>query len=126
MVRAVDQLLEKDKVFNEATFDSVLNTINPGPTQRSRIKEACAIAAYHEQTAFPVIQTLVCDDAPQFKLLTKELALCWIHDGRHYKKLHPIVPLHQSILDDFLSQYWLFTISSLLIKKNLIPLKSVY
>ena len=50
----------------------------------------------------------VCDDAPQFKLLTKNLALCWIHDGRHYKKLHPIVPLHQSILDDFLSQYWLF------------------
>ncbi len=50
----------------------------------------------------------VCDDAPQFKLLTKKLALCWIHDGRHYKKLHPIVPLHQSILDDFLSQYWLF------------------
>ena len=108
MVRAVDQLLEKDKVFDEATFDFVLNTINPGPTQRSRIKEACAIAAYHEQTAFPVIQTLVCDDAPQFKLLTKELALCWIHDGRHYKKLHPIVPLHQSILDDFLSRYWLF------------------
>ena len=108
MVRVVDQLLEKDNVFDEATFDALLNTINPGPTQRSRIKEACAIAAYHEQTAFPVIQTLVCDDAPQFKLLTKELALCWVHDGRHYKKLHPIVPLHQSVLDDFLSWYWLF------------------
>ena len=108
IIRVVDQLLEKDKVFDEVTFDSLLNTINPGPIQRSRIKEACAIAAYHEQTNFPVIQTLVCDDAPQFKLLTKELALCWIHDGRHYKKLHPIVPLHQSILDDFLSQYWLF------------------
>jgi hypothetical protein len=108
IVRAVDQLLEKDSVFDEATFDSLLNTINPGSTQRSRIKEACAIAAYHEQTDFPIIQTLVCDDAPQFKLLTKELALCWIHDGRHYKKLHPVVPLHQSILDDFLSQYWIF------------------
>lgn len=108
MIQAVDQLLEKGKVLDEAIFDPLLNTINPGPTQRSRIKEACAIAAYHEQTTFPVIQTLVCDDAPQFKLLTKNLALCWIHDGRHYKKLHPIVPLHQSILDDFLSQYWLF------------------
>jgi len=108
IVLAVDQFLEKDKVFDEATFELRLKTINPGPTQRSRIKEACAIAAYHVQTTFPVIQTLVCDDAPQFKLLTKELALCWIHDGRHYKKLHPIVPLHQSILDNFLSQYWLF------------------
>jgi len=108
MLQAVAQLLEKDKVFDEAIFDALLNTINPGPTQRSRIKEACAIAAYHEQTAFPIIQTLVCDDAPQFKLLTKELALCWIHDGRHYKKLHPVIPLYQRSLDDFLSRYWLF------------------
>ena len=108
ILQSVDDFLEKDKVFNEAIFDSLLDAISPGPKQRSRIKEACAIAAYQKQTDFPIIQTLVCDDAPQFKLLTEELALCWIHDGRHYKKLHPIVPLHQSILDNFLTQYWLF------------------
>ena len=32
------------------------------------------------------IGTLICDDAPQFKLLTETLGLCWIHDGRYYKK----------------------------------------
>jgi len=108
ILKEVDKHLEKNQLFDEEAFDSLLNIINPGLQQRSRIKEACAIAAYQEQTHFPVIRTLVCDDAPQFKLLTEELALCWIHDGRHYKKLHPIVPLHQSILDDFLSQYWLY------------------
>ena len=108
MVQATDDLLDKGRVFDEGALDSLLNTIRAGPNQRSRIKEACAIAAYREQTHFPVIQTLVCDDAPQFKLLTKELALCWVHDGRHYKKLHPIVHLHQNILDDFLSRYWLY------------------
>jgi hypothetical protein len=53
------------------------------------------VAAYHAQLEFPVIQLLVCDDAPQFNWLTAELALCWVHEGRHYKKLAPCVPHHQ-------------------------------
>lgn len=53
-----------------------------------------------------MIQTLVCDDAPQFKLLTNDLALCWIHEARHYKKLSPYVACHQKILDKFLDDFW--------------------
>ncbi|WP_238360655.1 hypothetical protein [Iningainema tapete] len=49
-----------------------------------------------------MVQALVCDDAPQFKLLTTELALCWDHVGRHYKKLRPMVAYHQKLLDKFL------------------------
>lgn len=106
--KAVDKRLEKGVCFDESTFDALLDTLKPGPQQRTRIKEACAIAAYREQTTIPVIETLVCDDAPQFKLLTRHIALCWIHDGRHYKKLRPIVPQHKMSLDKFLTQYWLF------------------
>jgi len=32
---------------------------------------------------------LLCDDAKQFKRITEILALCWVHEGRHYKKLNP-------------------------------------
>jgi len=106
--KAVDELIEKDKEYDEASFDSLLETVKPGPQQRTRIKEACAIAAYRQQTKIPVIEKLVCDDAPQFKLLTQELGLCWVHDGRHYKKLNPVVPQHQKTLDEFLTKYWLF------------------
>ena len=53
-----------------------------------------------------MVRTLVCDDAPQFKLLTENLALCWIHEGRHYKKMDPFVPCHQKILDKFLEEFW--------------------
>ncbi|OGX04344.1 MAG: hypothetical protein A3G87_04060 [Omnitrophica bacterium RIFCSPLOWO2_12_FULL_50_11] len=49
---------------------------------------------------------MVVDDAPQFKLLTEELALCWVHDGRHDKNLTPIISDHQKALEDFLTQYW--------------------
>merc|ERR1711978_328270 len=44
--------------------------------------------------------------APQFKLLTDELALCWVHEGRHYKKLSPYIAYHQKILDNFLDRFW--------------------
>ena len=53
-----------------------------------------------------MVRTLVCDDAPQFKLLTEELALCWVHEGRHYKKLNPLVAYHQKLLDQFLTEFW--------------------
>jgi len=76
--------------------------------QRKHIMEAAAVAAYHHQTTWPVVDTLVCDDAGQFKGLTARLGLCWVHDGRHYKKLEPAVALHRQRLDTFLGRYWAF------------------
>jgi len=52
------------------------------------------------------VHTLVCDDAPQFKLITNDVALCWVHEGRHYKKLSPVVACHQELLDEFLDEFW--------------------
>jgi hypothetical protein len=52
------------------------------------------------------VKVILSDDAPQFKKLTEEQALCWIHDARNYKKLEPIVPLHKKELEDFLNRYW--------------------
>ena len=73
---------------------------------RTAIEHAGAIAFYRQQSSVPVVQTLVCDDAGQFKLLTDQLALCWIHDGCHYEKLSPIVGRHAEALENFLGRYW--------------------
>ncbi|TES85144.1 MAG: hypothetical protein E3J89_05095 [Candidatus Aminicenantes bacterium] len=81
---------------------------NLGPQQRNHVLDAAAIAAYHALMEFPVVRLLICDDAPQFKLVTQQLALCWVHDGRLYKKLDPCVPGHRQLLDSFLDKYWDF------------------
>jgi uncharacterized small protein (DUF1192 family) len=73
---------------------------------RTAIKQAAAIVYYRHQTSVPIVETIVCDDAGQFKLLTERLALCWIHSGRHYEKLSPVVPRHVKLLDAFLNRYW--------------------
>ena len=52
------------------------------------------------------MEVLLSDDAPQFKQLAIEQALCWIHDGLNYKKLQPVVPVHGEKLDEFRGKYW--------------------
>ncbi len=110
--RVIGQLdgLPREQEWGESEFTGLLNQHLPGlgPQQFSRILDAAAIAAYHAQTEFPVVELLICDDAPQFKLVTDELFLCWIHEGRHYKKLIPHIPYHRQLLDDFLTRYWGF------------------
>jgi hypothetical protein len=75
---------------------------------RTAIEHAAAIVFYRQQSSVPVVQTLVCDDAGQFKLLTENLSLCWIHAGRHYEKLSPVVDRHAKLLDDFRDRYWTY------------------
>ena len=76
--------------------------------QLARIREAGALSAYYAQDRYPVIPILVSDDAPQFRHLTAAQMLCWVHEGRHYKKLNPQVAYHQQILADFLEQFWAY------------------
>jgi len=106
--KRIDTSFDKNIVLDEVCFENLLAPINLGPQQQRRVKEAFAIAAYRTQTAIPVIGSLISDDAPQFKLLTEMLGLCWVHDGRHYKKLNPILTENKDILDGFLTRYWAF------------------
>ncbi|BAZ12357.1 hypothetical protein NIES4071_46030 [Calothrix sp. NIES-4071] len=102
------KLLPQETVFTESQFNSLLDKYlsKLGSQHRTRVLEAAAISFYHQQSNIPIVQTLVCDDAPQFKLLTSNLTLCWVHEGRHYKKLTPFVGCHQDILDGFLKEFW--------------------
>ena len=103
-------LFPQDQELNEEEFLSLSEEHLPdlGPRQRDRVLDATAIAAYHAQLEFPIVRVVICDDAPQFKLVTEALALCWIHEGRHYKKLHPCLDYHHQLLEDFLTKYWAF------------------
>ena len=110
------------QILDNKQMEQLLENIFPDPGKgknlRKRIMEAGAIAAYQQQTDYPVIQILLSDDARQFKLITKWQALCWVHDGRNYKRLHPIVPLHKEKLEKFLDRYWNYYGKLLEYKKN--------
>jgi len=107
-----DKYLDQIKIFgmriySKKELNKLIRQIFPNPKKNKRHKqliiEACAIAGMHNKKQN--IETLICDDAPQFKTLF-DIALCWIHEGRHYKKLNPIIRRHRKKLDGFLSRFW--------------------
>lgn len=100
--------LPRDQLLDVPTVEGWLDRTGrgPGPQTRTRLLEALAIAAYHAQTDWPIVECLVCDDAPQFRLVTDELALCWVHEARHYTKLTAYVPQHRAHLDAFRTEFW--------------------
>lgn len=79
-----------------------------GDRLRDRLWDAAAIGYYRAQQQVPVLETLVCDDAPAFKGITEDLSLCWVHEGRHYKKLTPLVSVHQQALASFRGRFWAY------------------
>jgi hypothetical protein len=105
----------RDQVLDEVTLTGLLDPLRPWVSLQPRtwFREALALAAYRAQTEWPVITALLSDDAAQYRLVTEEHALCWIHEGRHYKKLVAHVPLHPSptqdaLLATFCTDFWAY------------------
>ena len=113
MTKRVIELLRQwpqDQTLNEDQFTSLPAEygLTLGPQQQSRVWEAAAVTAYHAQQEWPVVELLLTDDAPQFKRLTADQALCWVHDARHYNKLTPSVAYHRKLHVQFMKRYWTF------------------
>ena len=91
-------------------IEELLQNLFPDPDKhhksRKIILEATSISSY--QKSEYAIKYLIVDDAPQFKLITEYLGLCWIHEGRHYKKLNPYFDINKKVLKQFIKNFWSF------------------
>lgn len=76
--------------------------------QQARVYEAAALRAYYQQTTWPVVPLLLSDEARQDAAIARQQALCWVHEGRHYKKLSAYLAYHQHLLTNFQGQFWEF------------------
>ncbi len=107
-VRQISALLPWAHEITADMLSALLDTAAPPlPGYVTRmVRDALAVSFYRTQTRIPVIPLLIVDDAAQFNLLTEELALCWIHEWRHYKKLEPRLAYHRTCLDAFADTFW--------------------
>jgi hypothetical protein len=100
--------IELEEGMTRKEIDALLLQIFPNPkkhsTNRRIILESSALI-YYQYSKF-WIKFLMCDDAPQFNMLAEHKILCWIHEGRHLKKLNPIYPKNQIKLEDFRDRFW--------------------
>ncbi len=93
------RLLPQGVDLDAGRFGALLDAHIPrlGPQQRQQVLDAAAIGAYRVEHDVPFVEILVCDDAPQFKGVTAEVALCWVHAGRHFKRLAPLFAHHRAL-----------------------------
>lgn len=89
--KQLTQLLAQGQDWKEEQLDEWLDEPLPklGMHRRKRMKDGLAIAAYRTQPVYAVVELFVCDDAPQCTWVTVQLALCWMHEYRHYQQLIP-------------------------------------
>ncbi len=125
--RTLMSAIPRDQELDETTLSGLLDPLYPwiGPQQRTRVREALALAAYQAQTDWPVVQTLLCDDAAPYRLVTDELGLCWVHEGRHYTKLIVHAPLHQQLLAEFRTDFWNYYRELLVYREQPSPAEAV-
>ena len=99
-----------DNPVDRQTIDDSLAVLFPNPKKNIRCKriilEAAALT-YYNQSGIR-LEHLMVDDAPQYNMIATHKSLCWIHDGRHYKKLRPMTQYHRKVLDNFVEAYWDF------------------
>ena len=96
----------QDRDLSEAELESLLEQWcpQPRPACLDRLREAAALASYRARPDH--VRILVSDDAKQSKHLSDNFGLCWVHEGRHYKALSPLVPQHEQQLEAFRTRYW--------------------
>jgi hypothetical protein len=109
----LSELLGEGQSMSLAGFDEMMKAQAPDIFSKknsyARIRESLALAYYHAQEDFPVVDILLSDDAPEYQKIARLFhALCWIHDARHYNKLSPRFDWHRRLLEDFKTQYWAF------------------
>jgi len=109
---ATDELLRQDAITK------ILSPYSGHKNLYSQLYELAYIAGYHAEEGYPIVKILLTDDAPVYDLITSFHFLCWIHEGRHFKKLNPLVSEFKVALDDFLTKFWNFYHDLLDFKKN--------
>jgi len=106
----LDQLkpLMTDEALTAGEMDRILRQLFPNSkkqrTNRHLIREAAALI-YYRQSEF-ALKYLMSDDAKQFGEIAEHHALCWVHEGRHYKKLAPLCAVNQRIVEAFITEFW--------------------
>lgn len=102
---------QSERIYDQPQWDALLDEAfseGQGGSRRDYFNQAGALAFYHAQSDWPVPAILLSDDADQFKRITDSVAMCWLHEGRHYEKLQPHVPLHETKLEHFRCGFWYF------------------
>lgn len=97
---------KSETLLKEPELLEILKPFEQHPNLHSLFYEFAYIAGFHAEEGFPIHTILLTDDASIYDYIFLIHALCWIHEGRHLKKLNPVVSEFRVELDKFITQFW--------------------
>lgn len=109
--RLINQIITIDRDYTLDEFELILNLHAPHLLAKKSHFKVLAILAlryYQLQSDFPIVERLVTDAGFEYSKITSHQALCWLHEERNYKKMVPLIKVHQKILKRFRGQVWSF------------------
>ena len=105
--QALSAIYTDGQIVLESEFkNNIKETVPELFTKKNMFKRVCDAFALAHFYQLGILKILVSDDAKEYELVAETRMLCWVHDGRHYKKLNPNFACHQQTHNDFLARYW--------------------
>lgn len=95
-----------EQIYTHEEINEIFRPFDSRKNLKSLFYDVAYIAGFHAEVGYPAAQVLLTDDSSVYDHISLVHALCWIHEGRHFKKLNPIVIEFKDELDNFLTQYW--------------------
>ena len=109
--RLLAKLLGLDQIYTIDTLEELLKEKAPALLKKGSHADVLAILAlryYLIQKEFPIVRNLLSDAGHEYAKISPHQGLCWLHEERHYKKMLPILKVHQDILEVIRCQIWTY------------------
>ena len=99
-----------DKIYNQDELKILFSSDEFNNLSRARLRDirtGMYLAAFRGGDLGLVGNALMSDDAPQFKYIYDDHALCWIHELRHYKLIEAFHLENKLKLEKFIKSVWI-------------------
>ena len=95
------------KFSSEEDFEKFIIELNiKQQKNRNHLRSAALLSAYHKGLLGPIVKGLVSDDAGEYRDITSNHQLCWIHELRHYRLINIKTGFMKEELDVFFDKAW--------------------
>lgn len=95
-----------NRLLSEEEITEILIPFKDNKNLYSMFYDFSYIAGFHSEEGYCSANVLLTDDASVYDNISFQHALCWIHEGRHFKKLNPLIPEFRDLLDKFITTFW--------------------
>lgn len=96
----------REKPYNSDELEDLVKSLSLGDKHQNYLKVSSLLRSYRQGLFGPVSRGIISDDANEYKKISKDHQLCWIHELRHYRMITIETSFWREKLDLFFDRAW--------------------